>query len=332
MPGRHESPRYRAPLQSALLGAAAVLAVALPGARADDDIDARIRGFAAHVLALRQAAMEGADTEAVTRIPGSGPRERAAALWAPFFENASVLLGRLRSPAPTALFYNPLLDVALVTYWRQEEDGYRAAVLRALPGERLNDPRARAIPAVPAWATASDGPIDALAETTGFRLDAFRYTDPAEARKGWRLRTTFAADAAAGREVRSRLLDHAVRRAGWYSGKDAWLAPTLTAIQKALASDDPAAVIAAAPATDDATAEVIARMPVEYAEGLLLDEVLVAGDDGRLLFGSSPDDGDIYVIALCRLEGGICGLRRILFVSLTDWVQPDADASRTEGG
>ena len=315
-----------------LLGAVAILAAVLPGDRAAADTDAQARAFAAHVLALRQSALEGVDTEVVTRIPGSGPRAQAAALWAPFFENASVVLGRLRSAAPTALFYNPLLDVALLTFWRKAEDGYRAAVLRALPGERLNDPRARAIAAEPAWATAAAGPIEALAEAADMRLAAFRYAHPADARKAWRLRTSFAADAADGRLVQSRLLRHAARRAQWHSGNDAWLAPTLTAIQEVLRSQDPAAVVAAAPATDDATAEVIARMPPGFSKTLVLDEVLDIGASGRLLFGSSPGDGDIYVIVLCRLENAACGLRRILLVSLSDWTQPEMDTPGTGGG
>ena len=38
-------------------------------------------------------------------------------LWGPFFANAVVKLGRLHSSAPTALYYNPLLDIAVITFW-----------------------------------------------------------------------------------------------------------------------------------------------------------------------------------------------------------------------
>jgi len=315
-----------------LLGAGAMVAAALPGASAAADADARAQAFAAHVLALHRDAAEGADTETVTRIPGGGPRAQAPALWAPFFENASVVLGRLRSAAPAALFYNPLLDAALLTFWREGADGWRVAALRALPGERLSGPRGGEPAEAPAWAASAAGPIEALAETAAMRLAAFRRAHPAESAEPWRLRTTFAADAALGRFVRARLLRHAARRARWRSGEDAWLAPALAAIQGALAAQDPAAVVAAAPQTDPATAQVIARMPAGFAQSLVLDDVLEIDGSGRLLFGSSPGDGDIYVVALCRLEGGACGLRRMLFVSLSDWVQPDAETSGTEGG
>ena len=79
--------------------------------------DAQVRAFVAHALALRAAAAEGEGEAVLAEIPGGGPREHRQSLWSPFFENAVVALGRLRSPVPAALYYNPLLDVALLTRW-----------------------------------------------------------------------------------------------------------------------------------------------------------------------------------------------------------------------
>ena len=52
------------------------------------------------------------------------------------------------------------------------------------------------------------------------------------------------------------------------------------------------------------------------AKRLVLDMVLDAGDEGPLLIGSLPDDGDVYFLVLCRLDGAACPLRRIMMVSL----------------
>lgn len=137
--------------------------------------------FAAQALALRAAAIEGtnAATTILATIPGSAPADVLPDLWHSFFENAIVKLGRLRAPAPVALYYNPLLDIALITDWEQKDGHYRVARIRALPGARLGAPTA-AVPDQPAWMVADD-PITTLAEVTATRLDTFRHAHPAEA-------------------------------------------------------------------------------------------------------------------------------------------------------
>ena len=282
--------------------------------------DAQARAFAAHALALRAAAVEGAGAGVLAEIPGGGLREHRQSLWTPFFENTVVALGRLRSPAPTALYYNPLLDVALLTYWEKQAARYRIASTRALPGERLNDPRAT-VSTHPAWMSMSveGGPVAALAGVAAARLDAFHRAHPADARDGGRDGVTFAAAAADARAALPRLRWNAERRARWNSGADIWLRPTLAAIEEALSARNPASVMAVAPATDAATAEVISGLPAGLAAGLVLDMVLDIGEDGRLLIGSSPGDGDVYFLVLCRLSGGACTLHRVMMVSLSEW-------------
>ena len=107
-------------------------------------------------------------------------------------------------------------------------------------------------------------------------------------------------------------------RARWASGTPAWLRPTLSQITSDLSSGDAKAVTAAAPETDAATAEAVADLPAGLAERLVLDMVLGDGEDGRLLVGSLPDDGEMYFLVLCRLDGAACPLRRIMLVSLLD--------------
>ena len=54
--------------------------------------------------------------------------------------------------------------------------------VRALPGERLSNPKAKT-PPLPSWTSAPNGAVAALAATTTARLDAFRKAHPAAARK-----------------------------------------------------------------------------------------------------------------------------------------------------
>lgn len=293
--------------------------------------DTQVHALAAHALALRAAAVDGEGAEVLARIPGGGQTEQRHALWSPFFENAVVALGRHQSPMPVACYYNPLLDLALITHWEKQEDGYRVASVRALPGERLGDPDADVSPH-PAWMTMSveGGPIAALAGTAAARLDAFRRAHPTDAREGSPGAFTFAAAAAEARAVLPRLRWNAGRRAHWRSGADPWLHPTLATIEETLFARDPASVMAAAPATDAATAEVISGLPVGLAPRLVLDMVLDTGEDGRLLIGSLPGDGDVYFLVLCRLDGSTCPLHRVMMVSLSQW--RDSDDRPDEGG
>ena len=106
------------------------------------------RQFAAQVLALRFAGITGGlpAQEFLEAMPGSGLSGEVPLrfLWSPFFENSIVKLGRLASSSPVALYYNPLLEIAIMSYWYKQEDGFLISSIRALPGERLSDPDASA--------------------------------------------------------------------------------------------------------------------------------------------------------------------------------------------
>ena len=297
--------------------ALALAGLAAPSAGAEPDA----RRFAAYALALRTAGVAGDDParDFLAGLPGAGAVARKAlpVLWRPFFENAIVKLGRLRSPAPAALYYNPLLDVAVLTLWARHEDAYLVDSARAAPGERLDDPDA-ATSLRPPWMEAEDGPVEALARITAARLGAFRQAHPARERAGRQDRTTFATAAADLRAAAPRLEWNAVRRAQWAAGTEPWLSPALAAVEAALAARDAAALTAAAPATGAETAAALAALPADFTTGLTLDMVLDTGGEERLLIGSRPDDGDVYVLVLCRLEGDACALRRFVLASLLE--------------
>ena len=202
----------------------------------------------------------------------------------------------------------PLLDIAVVTLWEQKDGHYRVAAIRALLGERLADPKAT-VPDQPAWMVADD-PITTLARITAARLDTFRQTHPAKAQDivggdG----VTFASAAANMRAALPRLLWNAGLRTQWTTETEPWLFPVLAQIDQALAARTTAALTAAAPDTDTTIADAIAGLPAAFAANLTLDMVLPAGNQKRLLIGSMPDDGDVYLFVLCRMEGTDCALR-----------------------
>ena len=285
------------------------------------------RRFTAHALSLRASGVAGdaaattilADMPGVGMVAGAGAEEALLVLWRPFFENAMVKLGRLHSSAPVALYYNPLLDVALFTLWRKRGVQYRLASIRALPGERLTEPGIDAS-ARPPWMAAAAGPVVALARTASTRLGAFRRAHPAEEEAGGRDDATFASAAADLRAGLPRLMWNAAMRARWTGETEPWLAPTLSKIEAALAAREAAALLAAAPDTDAETAASLARLPASFTERLTLDMVLggVEGGMERLLIGSLPEDGDVYVLVSCRLDRGNCVLRRFVLLSLSE--------------
>ena len=296
----------------------AVMLVVVAGGAAAEQPDPK--RFAAQALALRAAAIERSDaaTSILAAIPGSAPADVLPELWHSFFENAIVKLGRLRASVPVALYYNPLLDIALITLWEQHDGHYRVAVIRALPGERLTVPTAT-VSDQPTWMVADD-PITTLAGITATRLDTFRQAHPAEAPEAaGRNGVTFASAAANMRAVLPRLLWNAGLRTQWTTETEPWLFPVLAQIDQALAARTTAALTAAAPDTDTTIADAIAGLPAAFAANLTLDMVLPAGNQKRLLIGSMPDDGDVYLFVLCRMEGTDCALRRFMLSSLSGY-------------
>ena len=313
----HSAGRRAGAALGALLAASMVLAAAVPTRSAAEVPDARL--FAAHALALRAEGAGATRTaaEVLASMPGSGRvgDELLPLLWRPFFENAIVQLGRLRSSAPVALYYNPLLDLAVLVRWEREGDGYRVASVRALPGERLGEPAAA--PLLPEWMGAGDGALDALAGATSARLAVFRRAHPAEESNAGRDGATFASAAADMRAVLPRLVWNAASRAQWTEAMGEWLQPALARVEAALDARDAGALVAAAPETDVETAEALAALPPAFASRLTLDMVLPAGERERLLIGSLPEDGAVYVFVQCRLGGEACAPRRFSLLSVS---------------
>ncbi len=280
--------------------------------------------FVTHALALRAAAVAGSRvaTDILANAPGTilltdgaDTDETLSVVWSPFFENTVVKFGRVGSPRPVALYYNPLLDVAVLTEWERREQRWQVASVRVQPGERLADPSV-AVSSRPAWLESDEDPIEALSRIAEERMTAFRSAHPAQTDEPAPPSASVAVAAADMQSALLRLTWNVVQRAEWTEEATAWLQPTLASIDETLNRRDAAALMSAAPDTDQETAAAFADLPEGFAERLRLDMVLEGGEQERLLIGSLPDDGDIYVFILCRLTGGTCDLDRFILAPL----------------
>ncbi len=277
------------------------------------------RIFAAHALSLRDSALLGEQrfVDVANRMPGSaiaGP-EAASFLWSLSFPNMIVKLGRLRSEAPVSLYYDPLLDIAVLAFWERVDEGYHIKFSRTVPGTWLENSASEAS-LLPPWIS-EESALNSLLQTTADRLDAFTKMHPPEAFEGGRNHATFAEMAAGMRLVLPRLIWNANQRAQWTESSYQWLEPVVTEIELALNSANAQQMILAAPDTDPVTAEALAELPKQYVDELVLD-LVVASPQNRLVFASSPADGDTYVIVICEIDASVCRLQRFLFLSLTD--------------
>ncbi|MDE0334500.1 MAG: hypothetical protein OXI64_06035 [Defluviicoccus sp.] len=288
-------------------------------ARAATESPARL--FAVSALAFRTAALAGdeAAMSVLSAMPGAAtvPGEVLPALWGPFFENAVVRLGRLNASVPVALYFNPLLDVALFTLWRRQGEAYVVHRARVLPGERLDGPGG-SVSLFPAWIATKSSPAATLARIAAQRLERFGRRHPAEARAPGRAVLTFASAAANARYAMARLAWNTVQRSAWTDERLSWLAATLTTIENALNADDAASLNAFAPETDAGTAAALVQLPRGFVERLSLDMVLGVAGNGHLLVGSVPEEGGVYVFAACRMADGVCELRRLALLSVTE--------------
>lgn len=284
-----------------------------------DSESARI--FAAQALALRTAGTIGIvpAQEFLEAMPGSGLASEVPLrfLWTSFFKNSIMKLGRLNSSSPIALYYNPLLDIGVLAYWQKQEDGYHISTIRATPGERISYSDA-SVSLQPSWMRA-ENPVGELSATTKTRLDAFRLANPAKSQDAARNTVSFAAAANDMRVVLSRLALDAEMRTSWTEDDMPWLFRALEEVEKALTARDPDILMSVSPDTNKETVAALSSLPPGYAENLTLDAALRAGDVHRLLIGSSPEDGDIYVLVLCRLTSAeLCELQRFELISLVE--------------
>lgn len=269
--------------------------------------------FQTYALALRQAGVERTDIAlhvfglipGVSRLlpPTASDVEQdviLGAIWGPFFENAIVEVGNVKTPAPIAIYYNPLLDVALWTQWERSNDlSYRITRLRAAPGERLTVSDVE-VPATPRWMT-EVAPVEALSEITIERLSSHLF-DSSFLDSGNLEDVAYDQAAQELRAAQLRLEWNMLQRSQWSVAYAQWLSKTISVIEETMELKDAAALVSRAPDTDPETSMIIADLPDGFVSDLVLDMVLEYDEEYRILIISMQSDGEIYVLIHCRLD------------------------------
>ena len=277
------------------------------------------RLFTAHALALRTAGVAGNDAAAavLASMPGAAAvSESLPVLFQSFFVNAIVQLGRLDSPRTGSAVLQPAARSRAV---------HAVGEAGGEPWRQRGSLSAGRAPGRPKGRRAGPAGVDARRRQPGCRADGHHDRAPCSlsppsplavirgrARHGYlRGRRPGPAGGAASAGV-ERGADDPLDRCG-----ETVAALCGGAHRGALAARSPGALTAAAPDTDAQTAAALARLPRGFAAGLTLDMVIEASNVDRLLIASLPEDGDVYVLVLCRLGGGTCALRRLLLMSLS---------------
>ena len=258
----------------------------------------------AEVLRLRTAATVEPAAAAATlgRMPRSGLAAdpefaaRRGLLWSTFFRNAIVAVGHLDSTRPVVAYYNPLVDVFVLTVWGSGPGGrLDLLTIRALPGAHLARPD-QEVGLAPAW-QGTTRPLDAMRAVTWARLGRFARTYPAAARRTitpgstesprWR-----ASQAAA----EGRLLAHV---AALSLADEPGLRAALERLDAALAGDG--GPLGAEEFVGNVDPVILARLasaPAQVRAAFVVDAVYRRPDDGRrVALLSLPDDGTTYLVA-----------------------------------
>jgi hypothetical protein len=257
----------------------------------------RLRAVATTQPAAAAAALLGR----MPRSDGAAEPETAGGrepLWSTFFRNVVVAGGHLASERPVVAYYNPLVDVFVLTVWQRRAGGGGLDLLtiRALPGAHLARPD-QEVGSAPAW-QGTTRPLDALRAVTWARLDRFARTYPAAARQritpgspdspGWRASQTAA---------EARLLAHA---AALSLADEPGLRAALERLNAALAGDA-GRLLRAEEFVGNIDPVILAGLtatPGQVRAAFALDAVYRRpGDDRWVALFSLPDDGTAYLVA-----------------------------------
>ena len=243
---------------------------------------------------------------------GSGPADG----WKYLMNGAVFAATGIGATDTFVMFYNPWVDAALVTEWRDQPEGLDLIDLELMPGDVL---RGTEIHPIPAWQRAGSHPSIAMIDTLADTVDGFegRFKEPSFA-ANWREElgldnrvdvTELVLPLIALRvyEAQLRLLaiTHSV------VGEDPLLQPMREAVVNLVVT---AAKVGFAPLlqqadrTPKAMAEVLAAIPPASMQGLT--PVAYLGDDDEIMiYFASPLTADFALAAVFAHEGNTMSLR-----------------------
>ncbi len=290
-------------------------ALFVPGSASAEDINPDLEAYA---LQFRNAGLESEESflEVIRLMPGSRivEPEVLSFVWTTAFTNIIIRHGRSRSDGPISIFYNPLVDVAALVYWKIEDGSPRIDYARSLPGERIANPNYK-VSRIPAWRLTQSQSFEDLAAISMRRIEEFNALHPEDSTEPSRYDATFASAASDMRIVLWRLAENARRQVEWTTDAYSWLEPSLESIAAIFEQPDSEKILKSAPKTDASTADLLASFPQEYLSDFALDMIL-EDDARRLLIGSSAYDGELFLLALCRFQDQSCDVDQFALLHL----------------
>lgn len=218
-----------------------------------------------------------------------------ASLWSHFMEGAIVKLGHLPSEAPVVMYYNPLVDVAVLTVWAARPRRYDLTSFRAVPGERIRDGEA-GFALAPDWRLA-ERPLGALRESAAARLATFGAAYPVESARIIRPSPPDRPGKIASQAgAEARLLAY-VDELNQTAARDD--VEQIEAALRAAASDQTASDQTAAAATVQGPARaVLAGLPEAARRLLTVRHALTDGGAAAVLFGFPQRPRSMFVAKL----------------------------------
>lgn len=231
-------------------------------------------------------------------LPGLGRDQvlhAMGAIWPDVFGNTIVVTTELDDGLTGALYYNPLLDVAVLTRWRHADGSAMASEMLsmgALPGENLGADHALAVPQEPIWMRNPD-PIGTLFDKTRERVADFgRTTYENGSSEDYGLAVN------GMRAIVPRLHWLVEQKSQWADAK--WLMPLTIAVEDDLGMQDPTELVARAPESSVEVATALSSLDRRRVSQLRLDVVLEQGRS-RLAVFSNTHDGRYYLFVKCHL-------------------------------
>lgn len=198
--------------------------------------------------------------------------------WSRFFRDTIVDIGRQESERPVALFYNPLVDVAVLVEIVPGGSGDVVPAIAVLPGEILGGGQVAEGRPGPAWLEAAD-PFTALGRTVQQRLRAFSALHPYDAARPAAALPPRPVSSAERAAAEVRILEH-VRALVRLAAKRGVL--------------------------DQALAAARVRAP-SVAPRLEISAAYPAGGSGGIVLVSLPDDGHRFALVALPTSGPAAG-------------------------
>lgn len=246
--------------------------------------------------------------------------------WSIFFRDTIMKIGALKSKGPTAIYYNPLVDVAVITHWESHSARrYEIRTAYAVPGYALAQRKERSSSSspLPEWLIAERGPVllqlvNLAAQRLQDIASVFPIDREANQSQGRAINLN-APDLQEQSEEQVLILLDGLRRAA----TDRPLRGVIEEVQMALVRGTVDDLSKISIQVDDSASQAVRGTEPEVRKQIELSAVYRSSLDTVLAFYSLPQDGHAYVVA--TVQGQKEGHRRVVQVLAIDLASGSAD-------